>query len=161
MLHELPNQNDILLINTKNQYILSSNEDIPSSPVCSLKSDIYDSQEDLEKLLRTSTDNSNTHNEKLTTELEAESTSLDNRRQFKLKKFDINVFNSYRLLNSLSILILLLTFYSTTISQIKNKKEYSFIIEILKRDKIQAESNLIVLSIAFCLITCNIILNFL
>ena len=161
MLSPLSHKNNTLQTNPKKHNLPISNKQKSkdSSPGSScLKLDVYDSQDDLEKLLRTSTNNSNTPNERKNTELEEDSHSIDNRRQLKLKKFDSRVFNSYRLLNSLTIIILLLTFYSTTISQIKNKKEFSFIIEFLRRDKIQAESNLIVLSIAFCLITCKIFL---
>lgn len=125
-----------------------------SSSSSSIKLDGYESQEDLENLIQISLCESKNYKKR---KLEDDqSISIDNRKYFKQKKFDSKLFNTYRIFNSLSILILLSTFYSTTISQIKNKKEYSFIIEFLRRDKIQAESNFIVLTIAFCFVTCNV-----
>jgi hypothetical protein len=141
--------------NEKHISIKSSN--FNNSQLSSLKLDAYDSSDDLENLVGISY--SDSHIKKKLRNNDDESVSVDYRKYLKLKKFDHSAFNSFRFLNCLSILILLATFYSTTLSQLNNKKEYNLIIEFLRRDKIQAESNLLILSIAFCFVSCKIILN--
>lgn len=77
---------------------------------------------------------------------------------FSTKKIDTSDKNAfyenlskYRLLNSLSIFILLTTFFIISFSKI-HSSTYFFIVEHLANSKIQSESNLLILNMAFCIV---------
>src|SRR5688572_6507667 len=125
----------------------------------------YDSQDDLENLIHLSVstceksqksyenDNNNLISGASYSHKEDEKYLLKNLNKQKNKKTLENAsINLLRFLNSLSIIILLVTFYTTSISKInqnQTNEDFYLIMEYLKRDKIQAESNLLVLYLAF------------
>jgi hypothetical protein len=123
--------------------------------------DGYDSQEDLEQLVRVSVKTPSQSNISCNEEsVYGTSTSnfqLNNQISTKLKFdkiLDKSSLNFIRFLNCVSIIILLVTFFTTSISKM-NSNNYNVIMEYLTKEKLQAESNLLVLYIAFFFVTCK------
>lgn len=122
--------------------------------------DGYDSQDDLEQLVRVSVktpSQSNISNEESMHGNSTTNFQLNNQISAKLKFekiVDKSSLNFIRFLNCLSIIFLLVTFFTTSISKM-NSNNYDVIMEYLIKEKLQAESNLLVLYIAFFLVTCK------
>lgn len=122
--------------------------------------DGYDSQDDLEQLVRVSVktpSQSNISNEESMHGNSTTNFQLNNQISAKLKFekiVDKSSLNFIRFLNCLSIIFLLVTFFTTSISKM-NSNNYDVIMEYLIKEKLQAESNLLVLYIAFFFVTCK------
>jgi hypothetical protein len=122
--------------------------------------DGYDSQDDLEQLVRVSVKTPSQSNISNEESLHGNSTTnfqLNNQISAKLKFekiVDKSSLNFIRFLNCLSIIFLLVTFFTTSISKM-NSNNYDVIMEYLIKEKLQAESNLLVLYIAFFFVTCK------
>lgn len=122
--------------------------------------DGYDSQDDLEQLVRVSVktpSQSNISNEESMHGNSTTNFQLNNQISAKLKFdkiVDKSSLNLIRFLNCLSIIFLLVTFFTTSISKM-NSNNYDVIMEYLIKEKLQAESNLLVLYIAFFFVTCK------
>lgn len=122
--------------------------------------DGYDSQDDLEQLVRVSVKTPSQSNISNEESMQGNSTTnfqLHNQISAKLKFekiVDKSSLNFIRFLNCLSIIFLLVTFFTTSISKM-NSNNYDVIMEYLIKEKLQAESNLLVLYIAFFFVTCK------
>jgi len=122
--------------------------------------DGYESQEDLEQLIRVTIKNSSNgnsiqdiDNENSEKEFSAYHTTHNNNLKFTSQPNETTI-NILRLLNASSIVILLITFFTSSIIHMNND-DYYLIIEYLRKDKIQGEGNLRILYIAFCFVTCK------
>jgi len=122
----------------------------------------YDSQEDLENLIRVSN-----HSKTLSEDNRSISNSCDSLHEIKniysslkfTQPLDHSTIGLIRLFNTLSIIILLLTYFTTSIQKINND-QYFLLVEFLKRDRIQSEYNLMILYIAFSLFHVKYFYNF-
>ena len=121
--------------------------------------DDYDSGEDLEQLIRVSvkTNSNSSSNTQLKDEsLHGISDTMNKSNVGGKLKFDKVVDKSsvslIRFLNCVSIILLLVTFFTTSISKMNNHN-YNIILDYLMKEKLQAESNLLVLYIAFFIVT--------
>lgn len=117
----------------------------------------YESHEDIERLIRVSVKNS-----QLNSREEENSLSIISNGKKENKKYNFGSNQNegnlkiIRVMNSLSIFILFVTFFATSISKM-NSNNYYLIMEYLRRDRIQAETNLMVLYIAFFFVICKLI----
>jgi hypothetical protein len=114
----------------------------------------YDSQEDLEHLVRISVISKSTINSKMDKLTDSKKKTLS----FRLEKnTNETTICRIRVLNVISIMCLLFTFY--TISFVKmNRQNYFLIIEYLKQQDMQSDSNTFILFVAMSFVTCILIL---
>ena len=123
---------------------------------CYKKND-YDSDEDLEHLMRVTVlkvSKSEKSNSSLSN-IENDETICKNGK-IRLEIIDQSSINMIRFLNILSIAVLIISFFTTSISKISISNNYDLLMDYLRRDKIQTEGNLLILHIAFLFVTCKI-----
>jgi hypothetical protein len=123
---------------------------------CQKKTD-YDSDEDLEHLMKVTISKGNKSNHSQTSLIENDEAICKNGK-LKLEMIDRSTSSIIRFFNILSIFVLLISFFSTSISRINTNNNYDILMDYLKRDKIQSEGNLLILYIAFLFVTCIYIL---
>ncbi len=72
------------------------------------------------------------------------------------KNFHKNL-SIYRIMNSISILLIMITFFTISFTKL-NESNYFLIAEHLTKAKIQSESNILILNMAFGIVTSKILL---
>jgi hypothetical protein len=117
------------------------------------KKNDYDSDEDLEHLMKVTILKGNKSNNSHSSLIENDE-AICNNGKLKLEVLDRSSTSIIRFLNILSIFILLISFFSTSISRINTNNNYDILMDYLRRDKIQSEGNLLILYIAFLFVTC-------
>ena len=110
----------------------------------------YNSSDDIEnqQLIRITNLSISDESDKTSEDIKINKKKLD-----KIDKEDFlkNLFR-YRIMNSISILVILITFFCISFSKLNNPN-YFLIMEHLGNHKIQSESNLLILNMAFCIVT--------
>lgn len=123
---------------------------------CNKESD-YNSDEDLEHLMKV-TIIKKKNIEKSNISQSSIDSDENNSKYCNIKVEKVKKDSSWviRLLNISSVLLLLITFFTTSISKMNSNNNYDILMDYLRRDKIQTEGNLLILYIAFLFVTCKI-----
>jgi len=121
----------------------------------------YNSDEDIENqhfIHVTKSQNSDSQSQQITNQIFEQNIKEKSKRRISVidKKEIFQNIISFRILNSISILILISTFIFVSFNRLNNPN-YLLIVEHLKHSNIQSEYNLLILNFSFCLLTSKII----